>query len=96
MTGILFSLFVGAAIVFVVALVIIWFLVETFIALAGTVFGWIFRIGILSLQLIVIIVATVIIWKLVKRGWKEFQEIRRWMKKNKEIKERMKQQAMRK
>ena len=94
--GILFALFFGAAVVFVFALAVVLTLVELLGNLANTVFGFVIRIGIISIQLIVGIAAAIIIWKLLKRGWKEFQEIRQYLKKNKEIENRMKQQAMRK
>jgi len=96
MMGILFALFFGAAVVFVFALAVVLTLVELLGNLANTVFGFVIRIGIISIQLIVGIAAAIIIWKLLKRGWKEFQEIRQYLKKNKEIENRMKQQAMRK
>ena len=94
--GILFALFFGAAVVFVFALAVVLTLVELLSNLANTVFGFVIRVGIVSLQLIIGVVAAIIIWKMLKRGWKEFQEIRKYLKKNKEIENRMKQQAMRK
>lgn len=96
MTGILFALFFGVAVVFVFALAVVLTLVELLGNLANTVFGFLIRLGIISIQLIVATVAAVVIWKMLKRGWKEFQEIRQYLKKNKEIEERMRQQAMRK
>ena len=95
MKGILFELFFGAGVVVIFAFVIVWGLIQLLGALVNTVFGFVIRIGIFSLQLTVGVVATVIIWKLLKRAIKEIKEIKAYLKKNKEIENRMKQQAMR-
>ena len=76
-------------------LVLAYFIISDLIALLGglfnTVFGFFMRTGMLALG----IIGMVIIWKLLKRAWQEFKAVRQYLKKNREIEERMRQQAMR-
>lgn len=89
--GILLFLFavVAAAFIFIVAVSL------AFMELAGNLINSMFELTIRLGILVVGIVAIVIVWKLLKLGWQEYKKVRKYLKKNKEIEERMRRQAMR-
>jgi len=94
--GIIFALFFGAGVVLIFIVAVIIALIQLLGTLLSSAFNLLITVGMFSLMVIIGIVGAIIIWKLLKRGFKEVKEIRAYFKKNKEIEERMRSQAMQK
>jgi len=90
--SLLFAYFFGVA----VAIFIVAALIYAVFLLIGIVLGFVFQAILFILAVIAGIVGLVIVWHLSKKLWKEIKEFRRYLKKNKEIKNRMKAKAMQK
>jgi len=77
----------------VMALFVIAVLIVFILQIAGTVINFLFWVGIIWMGGVAALIGLYLLWKLSKRAWRDGSEMRRWFKKNKEIKNRMKHQA---